>query len=199
MHQSSQAIILFVSMLLHTMAPALAETQTAIFAGGCFWCVEAAFEEVDGVESAISGFTGGTLPDPTYDGNHEGHYEAVAVTFDPNIVSYAKLLDRFWKNIDPFDANGQFCDRGHSYQSAIFVVDESQRQLATESKQHIQSLFEDTTVVTEILPAGRFYPVKEYHQDYYRKNPLRYRFYRAGCRRDHRLEEIWGDQAGGTH
>lgn len=171
--------------------------EQATFAGGCFWCVEAAFQELKGVESAVSGFTGGTLQNPTYDGNHEGHYEAVQVTYDPAVISYRELLDVYWKNIDPFDDGGQFCDRGASYRSAIFVTDDQQRKQAEESEQQVAKRFPEQTIATEILDAKTFYPVREYHQDYYLKNPFRYRFYRAGCRRDNRLQEIWGDDAGG--
>jgi peptide-methionine (S)-S-oxide reductase len=167
----------------------------AVFAGGCFWCVEAAFQEVDGVSAAISGFTGGTLKKPTYKGNHRGHYEAVEVDFDPAVVSYQQLLDIFWVNIDPFDSGGQFCDRGFSYLSAIFVANEQQQQLATASRAAVAAQFADKKLITPILPASQFWPVEQSHQDYYQKNPLRYRYYRHGCKRDQRLQAIWGDQA----
>ena len=169
--------------------------EKAIFAGGCFWCVEAAYQEVPGVEAAVSGFTGGSLPNPTYSGNHQGHWEAVQLTFDPEVISYESLLAIFWRNIDPFDAGGQFCDRGHSYKSAIFVLDEAQRQLAEASRQKVIEQFPSEQVVTGIREATRFWPVESYHQDYYVKNPIRYRFYRAGCGRDQRLETIWGEAA----
>lgn len=181
-----------------TLAAALAISagsamaEKAVFAGGCFWCVEAAFQDVNGVSSAVSGFTGGTLKNPSYRGNHKGHYEAVEVTYDPAIVSYKALLDIFWVNVDPFDAQGQFCDRGFSYQSALFVADESQRTLAERSRDAVVKKFPDKKVVTEILVAGEFWPVEEPHQDYYQKNPIRYGFYRRGCGRDNRLQQIWG-------
>jgi len=167
----------------------------AVFAGGCFWCVESAYQDIEGVSAAVSGFTGGTLENPTYKGNHSGHYEAVEVTFDPAVISYQELLDLFWVNIDPFDDRGQFCDKGPSYRSAIFVGDASQRELAAASKAGVESRFPGQAVVTQILPGGRFWPVEDYHQDYYKKNPIRYRYYRFGCGRDARLQEIWGEQA----
>lgn len=167
----------------------------AVFAGGCFWCVEAAFQDVDGVTSAVSGFTGGSLKNPTYSGNHQGHYEAVEVSFDPSIISYQQLLAIFWVNIDPFDSKGQFCDRGFSYLSAIFVADDNQRQLAQASLEKVAAQFPDQTVVTPILAAKKFWPVEQAHQDYYEKNPLRYRYYRYRCGRDKRLQDIWGEAA----
>jgi peptide-methionine (S)-S-oxide reductase len=167
----------------------------AVFAGGCFWCVEAAYQDVDGVTAAVSGFTGGSLQNPTYRGNHKGHYEAVEITYDPAIISYQELLDIFWINIDPFDDRGQFCDKGFSYLSAIFAVDESQQQLATASRAKVVAQFSDKKVVTPILTGNKFWPVEEYHQDYYLKNPLRYKYYRYGCGRDARLQDIWGDRS----
>jgi len=171
---------------------------TALFAGGCFWCMEADFEKLDGVSEVISGFAGGRVENPTYHGDHSGHYETVEVNYDPAVVSYQDLLDYYWVHIDPFDDRGQFCDKGHSYLTAIFVADDEERALAEASKQAVQTRFPDQKVATKILPAGTFYPVKgkeEYHQDYYKKNPLRYKFYRWNCGRDQRLEEIWGEQA----
>ncbi|NVK41201.1 MAG: peptide-methionine (S)-S-oxide reductase MsrA [Oceanospirillaceae bacterium] len=179
--------------LAAVVLPALAER--ALFAGGCFWCMEQAFEEVEGVVSVVSGFTGGALENPTYDGNHEGHLEAVAVEFDPQRVSYEALLRVYWRNIDPFDDRGQFCDKGPSYRSAIFVATAQQRRLAEASRQVVVERFPDLEVVTPVRDAGPFYPVKEYHQDYYRKNPLRYLFYKTTCGRPARLEEIWGESA----
>jgi peptide-methionine (S)-S-oxide reductase len=165
----------------------------AVFAGGCFWCVEAAYQDVDGVTDAVSGFIGGTLKNPTYGGNHKGHYEAVEITYDPAIISYQQLLDLFWINIDPFDGRGQFCDKGLSYRSAIFVLDEAQQPLATASRAKVVGQFPDQQVITPILPANKFWPVEEYHQDYYLKNPLRYKYYRYGCGRDARLKDIWSN------
>ena len=170
----------------------------AVFAGGCFWCMEADFEKLEGVTDVISGFTGGTVKDPTYKGNHAGHYEAVEITYDPNKISYKELLAHYWVNIDPFDARGQFCDKGHSYLSAIFVANEKERKLAEESRQKVVQQFPEQKVITPILDAATFYPIKgseSYHQDYYKKNPIRYKFYRFNCGRDRRLKEIWGDKA----
>lgn len=170
-------------------------TETAVFAGGCFWCVESAFQELDGVVEAVSGFTGGSLENPTYSGDHQGHYEAVKVRYDPSKINYQQLLDVFWLNIDPFDGKGQFCDKGPSYLSAIFAENIEQQQMAERSKQAVAKRFAALSVVTPILDTSRFYPVVESHQDYYKKNPIRYRFYRRGCGRDKRLQEIWGKQA----
>ena len=177
-----------------------AAADKAVFAGGCFWCMESDFEKLNGVTDVISGFTGGTIENPTYSGNHAGHYEAVEITYDPEVVSYQELLDYFWVNIDPFDARGQFCDKGHSYLSAIFVANATERKLAEESKQKVVEQFSEQTVVTPILDASVFYPIQgdeEYHQDYYKKNPIRYKYYRWNCGRDQRLKEIWGSKA--TH
>lgn len=167
----------------------------AVFAGGCFWCVESDFEKVDGVIAAVSGYTGGHTQNPTYKQvgrNNTGHYEAVEVEYDPDKVSYEELLEVFWRNIDPFDDRGQFCDKGSSYLSAIFVLDESQRVLANESLQRVVSRFKGKTVVTPILDAKTFYPAEDYHQDYYKRNSVRYNYYRWGCGRDKRLQAIWG-------
>jgi peptide-methionine (S)-S-oxide reductase len=172
----------------------------AILAGGCFWCMEYDFEKLEGVTDVISGFTGGTFKNPTYHGNHEGHYEAVEISYDPAKLSYQDLLDYYWVNIDPFDDKGQFCDKGHSYLSAIFVASEQERQIAEASKRKVEAQFPDKKVVTPILNASTFYPIKgneSYHQDYYKNNPIRYKAYRWSCGRDKRLKEIWGDKA--TH
>ena len=166
------------------------DLKTAIFAGGCFWCVEAAFDEVDGVTETVSGYAGGTTPNPTY-GNHAGYKEAVKVTYDPAKVTYAKLLDQFWHNIDPFDANGQFCDQGPAYQSAIFAGDDEEKGLAEKTKQEIADRFKEK-VATEIVPVTTFYDAEDYHQDYHNKNPISYKYYKWGCGRAQRLAEIWG-------
>ena len=169
-----------------------------ILAGGCFWCMESDFEKLEGVNDMISWFTGGTLINPTYNGNHEGHYEAVEITYDPDKVSYKELLDHYWVNIDPFDAEGQFCDKGSSYLSAIFVANEREKKIAEESKRKVEAQFPDKTVVTPILNASTFYPIKgdeSYHQDFYKNSPIRYKAYRWNCGRDKRLKEIWGDKA----
>lgn len=172
----------------------------AVLAGGCFWCMESDFEKLEGVTDVVSGFTGGTIKNPTYTGNHQGHYEAVEVTYDPRVVSYKKLLDHYWVNIDPFDARGQFCDKGPSYLSAIFVANEEERKLAESSRESVVSQFPDKKVITPILNASTFYPIKgkeSYHQDYYKNNSTRYKYYRWRCGRDQRLKDIWGDRA--TH
>jgi len=170
-----------------------------VLAGGCFWCMESDFEKLDGVTDVVSGFTGGTLENPTYNGDHTGHYEAVEITYDPTRVSYRQLLDHYWVNIDPFDDGGQFCDRGHSYLSAIFVASDAERKLAEESKRKVEAMFSGKKVITPILDASTFYPIKgdeSYHQDFYKKSPVRYKVYRWNCGRDQRLKEIWGDKAG---
>jgi len=172
--------------------------DTTVLAGGCFWCMEKDFEALEGVEEAVSGFTGGTAENPTYRGDHTGHYEAVKITYDPDVVSYQDLLDHFWVNVDPFDARGQFCDKGPSYLGAVFVADDEERRLAEQSRQRVVERFPEQTVVTPILPAATFYPItgdEIHHQDFYKKSPVRYNAYRWGCGRDKRLEEIWGEDA----
>ena len=171
----------------------------ATFAGGCFWCMEPPYDELKGVLSTISGYTGGTKVDPTYQevsAGGTGHTEAVQVTYDPSQVSYQELIEVFWRNVDPLDAGGQFCDRGDSYRTGIFVHDEEQRRLAEESKQRLAASARFAQpIVTEIVDAGDFYPAEDYHQDYYEKNPVRYKFYRWNCGRDQRLTELWVEQA----
>jgi peptide-methionine (S)-S-oxide reductase len=159
--------------------------------------MESDFEKLEGVTEVISGFTGGTLENPTYSGNHTGHYEAVEITYDPKKVTYQGLLEHFWVNIDPFDDKGQFCDKGFSYLSAIFVANENERKLAELSKQSVITQFPNQNVVTPILPTTTFYPIKgneSYHQDYYKNNSVRYKLYRWNCGRDQRLTDIWGDK-----
>jgi peptide-methionine (S)-S-oxide reductase len=177
--------------------------ESAIFAGGCFWCEETAFEGLPGVVSVTSGYIGGQKKNPTYDevsAGGTGHAEAVEVIYDPKVITYAKLLDVFWRNVDPFQANGQFCDHGTQYRSAIFYRGESQRQAAEESKKKLeeQPRFRGK-IVTQIVPAATFYPAEEYHQDFYKKSPVRYHTYRAGCGRDARLKAIWGEPVSGGH
>jgi peptide-methionine (S)-S-oxide reductase len=168
----------------------------ATFAGGCFWCMERPFDEVDGVISTTSGYTGGHKKDPTYkEVSHggTGHAEAVQIVYDPKKVSYTQLLDVFWHNVDPTNAHGQFCDNGDQYRSEIFYHNEEQRRLAVASEQDLEKHKRFAAPnVTRITPATTFYPAEEYHQDYYQKNPLRYKFYRFSCGRDQRLEELWG-------
>jgi peptide-methionine (S)-S-oxide reductase len=173
------------------------EQARATFAGGCFWCMEPPFDKLDGVVSTTSGYTGGRTADPTYEqvsAGRTGHAEAVEVVYNPRKVTYSQLLDVFWRNIDPLTANAQFCDAGSQYRAAIFVHDETQRRLAEESKTAVARRLQKP-VVTEIATASKFWPAEDYHQDYYRKNPVRYGLYRAGCGRDQRLEAIWGPAA----
>jgi peptide methionine sulfoxide reductase msrA/msrB len=171
----------------------------ATFAGGCFWCTESDFEKLPGVIEAQSGYSGGRVANPSYEqvsSGGTGHAEAVRVIYDPKQISYARLLEHFWRSIDPTDAGGQFCDRGAQYRSAIFVHDEGQRRVAEESRQRLRaSGVLGKPVVTEIGQLGAFYPAEDYHQDYYKKNPLRYKWYRSGCGRDKRLSEVWGKSA----
>jgi peptide-methionine (S)-S-oxide reductase len=178
------------------LVAAAAEPARAIFAGGCFWCVEAAFDEVPGVIATNPGYTGGTLPNPTYEqvsAGGTGHAEAVEVRYDPERTSYRQLLAVFWRNIDPHDANGQFCDHGNQYRSAIFVVDAEQRRLAEESLRALAtSGLLSAPIATQITDAGPFYAAEEYHRDYHLKNPARYKFYRWNCGRDQRLKALWG-------
>ena len=171
-----------------------APTATAIFAAGCFWCVEADFDKVEGVLSTTSGYIGGRTANPSYEEvSHggTGHAEAVEIVYDPAKVSYQKLLDVFWHNVDPLAKDRQFCDRGDQYRSAIFYRDDEQRRLAEASKAAVAKRFREP-IQTEIVAAGPFYKAEDYHQDYYLKNPIRYRFYRFNCGRDARLEELWG-------
>ena len=192
--------ILSALLLRALLVAPVANADEAVLAGGCFWCMESDFEKLDGVTRVISGFTGGSTPNPTYNGNHKGHYEAVKITYDESKVSYRQILDHYWVNIDPFDARSQFCDKGPSYLSAIFVANDQERAIAEETKNAIQAQFPKQTVVTPILNASTFYPIKGDeigHQDFYKKSPVRYKLYRWNCGRDKRLEEIWGDKATG--
>jgi peptide-methionine (S)-S-oxide reductase len=198
--------ILAAAAALAVAASSLAQEPTmpeggqavATFAGGCFWCMEPPYDKLDGVTATTSGYTGGNKSDPTYQevsSGGTGHTEAVQVTYDPSKVTYEELLEVFWQNVDPLDAGGQFCDRGSQYRTGIFVHDEEQRRLAEASKQALvdSGRFEQP-IVTEIVEAGPFYPAEDYHQDYYEKNPIRYKFYRWNCGRDQRLAELWGEQ-----
>ena len=177
---------------------AMEQTQglaRATFAGGCFWCMEPPFDKLDGVHSTISGYTGGQVVNPTYkqvSAGRTGHTEAVQITYDPAKVTYQELLDVFWVNIDPEAEDRQFCDRGSQYRSGIFFHDDAQREAAEASKAAIAASGKVQRVVTEITPIDAFYPAEDYHQDYYKKNPIRYKYYRSGCGRDRRLEELWG-------
>jgi peptide-methionine (S)-S-oxide reductase len=180
-------------------APA-SRTATATFAGGCFWCMQPPFEHLDGVLSTTVGYTGGHTKNPTYEevsAGGTGHAESVQVVYDPAKISYEKLLDVFWHNIDPLTADGQFCDHGNQYRSAIFYHDETQRRLAEASKQALEkSRRFDQPIVTQIVPATEFYPAEDYHQKYHEKNPLHYKYYRWNCGRDQRLKALWGAAPG---
>ena len=175
-----------------------ANLKTALFAGGCFWCIESDFEKRNGVVDVVSGYTGGRTDNPSYKKvtfTETGHYEAVKVTYDSSVVNYNELLDYFWRHIDPTDPNGQFCDKGSSYRTAVFA-NQDQIDIARQSKNDIAiSKPFDGPIVTEILPAGPFYLAEDYHQDYYKKNPAHYQRYRRGCRRDARVKQLWGDEA----
>jgi peptide-methionine (S)-S-oxide reductase len=186
-------LVRILTLIFCCLAPFSGQAATAVFAGGCFWCMESAYQELPGVSAVVSGFTGGTHPNPTYRGPHDGHYESVEVSYDPAVISFADLLTVYWVNVDPFDSGGQFCDRGESYRPAIFVGSDAERQLANTSRAEVEGMFPGQEVVVPVLDRAKFYPVEEYHQDYYQKNPLRYRYYRAGCGRDRRLDAIWED------
>jgi peptide-methionine (S)-S-oxide reductase len=182
-----------------TPANAQGRTAVATFAGGCFWCVEEAFDKVPGVLKTVSGFMGGTVANPSYEQvmtKTTGHAEAVQVTYDPGKVSYQQLVDWFWRNIDPLDAKGQFCDKGSPYRSVIFHHGEEQKKIAEASKQALEASGRfKQPIATAISAAGPFYSAEDYHQDYYKKNPNRYQFYKHGCGRVQRLEQLWGKAA----
>ncbi len=168
----------------------------AYFAGGCFWCMEEAFEQVEGVLSVASGYMGGTIANPTYEqvsAGRTGHAEAIEVLYDPAKVSYQQLLEAFWRNIDPLAPNAQFCDYGSQYRSAVFYTTEEEQRLAAASKSAIEQAKQfPAPIVTEVVPASSFYQAEDYHQDYYKKNPLRYKYYKHSCGRAKRLEALWG-------
>ena len=180
-----------------TAPPPASLVARATFAGGCFWCMETAFEGLPGVQSVVSGYTGGSQQDPSYEqvsSGRTGHAESVQITYDPRRITYAELLDLFWHNIDPTQSNGQFCDHGTQYRSAIFYADGTEKRLAEASKKKLESSPQrfKSPIVTQIVAATRFWPAEEYHQDFYRKDPVRYETYRTGCGRDRRLVELWG-------
>lgn len=183
--------------------PAIAPGATlekAVFGGGCFWCMEGPFEKLDGVSEVRSGYAGGITKNPTYEevsSGHSGHVEVVEVVYDPAKISYEKLLDTFWVNVDPTREDAQFCDRGEQYRSAIFPASDAQRAAAEKSLAELSKTKPfDAPIVTRVESFDAFWPAEEYHQDYYKKNPLKYRYYRGGCGRDRRLKELWGDRAG---
>lgn len=191
---SALITVFIVAIAAASAASTPSGTAKATFAGGCFWCMEPPFDKLDGVSATISGYIGGTTKNPSYElvsTGSTGHAEAVQITYDPKKISYEKLLEVFWRNIDPLTANAQFCDHGSQYRSGVFYHDENQKRLAEVSKKEIAKRFKEP-VVTEITAAGEFYPGEDYHQDYYKQNPLRYNFYRGGCGRDRRLEQLWG-------
>lgn len=197
--------ILAVALVAPTSVPGSAAAnvpadtlEVATFAGGCFWCMEEAFDEVGGVVTTTSGYTGGHVDQPTYEqvsGGNTGHIEAVRVIFDPAVVSYAALLETFWRNVDPTDDGGQFCDRGSQYVSVVYVRNERQQRLAEASKEAL-AVARRFPILTPIRAATTFWPAEEYHQDYYRKNPVRYRFYKFNCGRKARLDALWGGAGG---
>jgi len=196
--QKLAGIITLVAIALLTVfsaQPSLAEkTETATFAGGCFWCMDAEFDHLPGVIKVVSGFTGGQTQNPTYEEvstGTTGHFESIEVTFDPTKTTYAKLLDIYWHNIDPTDESGQFCDKGSQYHAGIFYHGEEQKKLAEASLANVKKLFDGQNVATIIAPAAAFYPAEEYHQDYHSKSALHYKMYRMGCGRDRQLEHLW--------
>jgi peptide-methionine (S)-S-oxide reductase len=202
-----QLVTVFISLGLLLLVSAVSETsdagaasgaglEKATFAGGCFWCMEPAFDKLEGVKAVVSGYTGGHKLNPTYEevsSGTTGHAESIEITYDPAVVSYSKLLDVFWHNIDPTVKDRQFCDVGAQYRSAIFYHDEEQKRLAEASKKALEQTKRfPGPIYTEVVPATTFYPAEEYHQKYYQKNPIRYKYYRYGCGRDQRLKELWG-------
>ena len=190
------ATVIALSLCSFMTLNAIAEEQSAVFAGGCFWCTESDFEKLDGVVSAASGYIGGQVKNPSYkqvSAGGTGHTEAVEVIFDDQKVSYSQLVEYFWKTIDPTDGGGQFCDRGQQYRSEIFYQTEEQRDIAQASKDALSaSGLLKAEIVTQLTASSRFYPAEDYHQDYYLKNPVRYNYYRWGCGREKRLEVLWG-------
>ncbi len=199
-----RALLLFAPLLPSAAyaqeKPPAAGLEAAIFAGGCFWCMEPPYDVLPGVVSTTSGYTGGRVRNPTYQAvsaGSTGHTEAVRVVYDPKKVSYEKLLDVFWHNIDPTVRDAQFCDHGSQYRSGIFTIGPEQKRLAEESRAKLaQTKPFKGPIVTEVTPAAEFWAAEDYHQDYYKKNTIRYGFYRKGCGRDARLEELWGKSAG---
>jgi peptide-methionine (S)-S-oxide reductase len=193
MHKAVYPLLI---LMLSPLAAPAAEPAVATFAGGCFWCMEPPFDQLPGVVSTTSGYSGGQKKNPTYEevsAGGTGHAEVVRIVYDPARIGYAELLKVFWTNIDPLDAKGQFCDKGDQYRSAIFYHDEDQKRLAEESKRGISGSGKPIgPIATRIEKAGEFYPAEEYHQDYYLKNPIRYKYYRFSCGRDRRLEQLWG-------
>ena len=195
MNWAKLTVVAALSFYVHTASAQ--QLEKAVFAGGCFWCVESDFDKVPGVVATVSGYTGGKTENPTYEqvsADGTGHYEAVEITYDPTKVSYGALLTAFWHSVDPTDDGGQFCDRGRPYQTAVFVENDEQRGVAEASKNAAERIL-GKPIVSPVLAAAPFYAAEDYHQDYYQKNPIRYRYYRWGCGRDNRVKEIWGEHA----
>ncbi|MTI18595.1 peptide-methionine (S)-S-oxide reductase [Rhodobacteraceae bacterium RKSG542] len=197
--RSLKVLALSAALCLPALTSQATAPETAIFAGGCFWCVESDFDKVPGVISTTSGYIGGNVANPTYKQvtkGGTGHKEAVKITFDPDKVSYQKLLDIYWRSVDPTDAGGQFCDRGESYSTAIFATSDAQLRQARASKNALRTHpLPEAPVVTPIEKASTFYPAEDYHQDYYQKSPLKYKFYRYRCGRDAKVKAVWGAEA----
>jgi len=188
-------VVVFSNVLLQPVVES-GEPAKAYFAGGCFWCMEEAFEKVDGVIAAVSGYMGGTAQNPSYEevsSGRTGHAESIEVLYDPSKVTYNQLLEAFWRNVDPITPSAQFCDHGTQYRAAIFYQNDQEKRFAEESKQAIEQSKRFTQpIVTQIVMASQFYTAEEYHQDFYKKNPIRYKFYKYNCGRAQRLDELWG-------
>lgn len=185
------AFIAFCAALAFAAAGAAAEeTASAVFAGGCFWCVESDFEKLEGVGDVVSGYAGGLKQNPTYE-DHEGHLEVVRVPYDPSVISYSEVVDYFFRHVDPLDAGGQFCDRGHAYTTAVFYASAEEYDAAKAGKEAAEAALGET-VVTPLIELERFWIAEDYHQDYYKKNPIRYKYYRTSCGRDRRVKQLWG-------
>jgi len=197
MGKSLSIFVLLITSSLTSFAEVDKKTETAILAGGCFWCIESDFEKLKGIYTAVSGYTGGHVKNPTYkqvSSGRSGHIEVVKITYDPDVINYSQILDYFWRHIDPTRDDGQFCDSGEQYRPAIFYLNQKQKELAIQSTQKIQKIkpFKAPLKVA-LIEASVFYPAEKYHQDYYKKNPIRYRFYRYRCGRDSRVEKLWGE------
>ncbi|HSP07933.1 MAG TPA: peptide-methionine (S)-S-oxide reductase MsrA [Acidobacteriota bacterium] len=196
--KSVRWLLLFLLLVQVVPVHGAEKLAKATFAGGCFWCMVPPFEKLAGVVAVTSGYTGGQKKNPTYEevsSGGTGHAESIQVLYDPAKISYAQLLQTYWHNVDPTQADGQFCDHGNQYRSAIFYGTAEEKQLAEKSKMEVEKELK-RPVVTQIVPASQFYAAEEYHQDFYKKNPVRYESYRLGCGRDRRLKELWGDAAG---
>ena len=201
MRRITSVYLTLFAVLMGASTPIAADEAKATFAGGCFWCMEPPYDKLDGVKSTISGYSGGDTVEPSYKqvaSGGTGHAEVVQVIYDPEAVSYSQLLDVYWRNVDPLDGGGQFCDRGSPYRPVIFYHDDDQRRLAEQSKRKLADSGRfDQPIEVAIEPMEAFYRAEEYHQNYYEKNSIRYSYYRASCGRDDRLKEVWGDEAGG--